>query len=39
VTAPSLPKVSRPATSEELRRRVLELLAALNGKAPKEARS
>jgi hypothetical protein len=35
MTPPSLPKISEPPTSESLRRRVLELLAATNGKAPK----
>jgi hypothetical protein len=33
--APNLPKITEPATSEVLRRRVLVLLAATNGKAPK----
>jgi hypothetical protein len=30
---PLLPPIAEPPTSEELRRRVLMLLAALNGKA------
>jgi hypothetical protein len=30
---PVLPPISEPPTSEELRRRMLMLLAALNGKA------
>jgi hypothetical protein len=32
---PSLPKIAEPATSEELRRRILAQLALLNGTAPK----
>jgi hypothetical protein len=35
MTAPALPRISEPATSEELRRRILAQLALLNGKAPK----
>jgi hypothetical protein len=35
MSTPSLPPISKPATGEELRRRVLELLAAMNGKALK----
>jgi hypothetical protein len=31
----TLPPIAQPPTSEELRRRVLALLAAMNGKAPK----
>jgi hypothetical protein len=33
MTLPSLPKIAEPLTSDAMRRRVLELLAALNGKA------
>jgi hypothetical protein len=32
---PSLPPISKPPTSQVLRRRVLVLLVAMNGKAPK----
>jgi hypothetical protein len=39
---PNLPPIAQPLTSEDLRRRVLTLLATLNGsgngKAPKGAR-
>jgi hypothetical protein len=33
MTPTSLPKIAKPATSEQLRRRVLILLAASNGTA------
>jgi hypothetical protein len=32
---PNVPPISKPLSSEDLRRRVLVLLAAMNGKAPK----
>ena len=35
--APNLPPIAEPPTSEELRRRVLKQLAALNGHAAKAA--
>jgi hypothetical protein len=33
VSAPSLPPIAKPRTAQELRQRVLELLAAMNGAA------
>ena len=35
MVTPSLPPIAEPPTSEELRRRVLAILAAMNGKAAK----
>jgi hypothetical protein len=35
----ALPRISKPLTSEELRRRVLAQLALLNGKAPRMAKN